>query len=429
MGEICGNKKAGAKSGLMKLNRASDLGASHQHLKNHRHPEVRAMYKGLNAFSKSLESIKQEGWRENKQVRTYLETISQRLNVSFHDKLAKAPSNRLAKKLHRLVQKYPTAEARLAKGDEYYKELEEALVMTAAGRTVLGCYNSDARHPMLVKGPMGRLIVGADLSSSEKMSLDMVPANTTGEVKKLYATYLRFDFNEDPVGAVLGLAHELSHGCDFSQKMPELTVAAHQVRLVGHEFREMMAEYVMSQKMVEHVEAKQNSMAKAGKFFRKGEGARGPASVELENFRQQMDANKGKMEKVAERYLAARREYDQLRAFSELRAYSQTALVARELAEAHPDLVCQTHTVSLMYGPRVATWAEIQTELEGQLQSGTFFDFMVADYVSSKHYEGDSVYETKEGKVVKPPRFSPAFKKRLGSHPMPSLKFSNRSGQ
>ncbi|MCB0365968.1 MAG: hypothetical protein H6624_11260 [Bdellovibrionaceae bacterium] len=430
IGDTCSSAKPRVAGDFPKLTKPSDLGKSHRHLKDHRHPEVRAMYKGLDSFAKSLETIQEESWRENKQVRSYLETISQRLNNTFHESLPKAPQNKLAKKMYQLVQRFPTAQSRLDKGDEYYKELEQALALTETGLKVLKCYNSDARHPMLVKGPMGRLIVGSELSSSEKMSLDMVPATAAGETQKLYATYLRFDFNEDPVGALLGLAHELSHGCDFSQKMPELTVAAHQVRRVGQEFRQQMAEYVMAQKMMEHIEEKKKSMgsALAGKFARgQEEGARSPSSVEEKGFKDGMAATQAKMEEMAKEYLLARREYDQLRAISELRAYKQTALLARELAEAYPDLVCQTHTVSLMYGPRVATWAEIQTELEDQLRRGTFFDFMVADYVASKHYERDSFYEMKEGKVVEPAHFQKNFMQRLTGHPMPDVKFSSKS--
>lgn len=428
IGETCKQSSLRQASALARINKPTDLGVSHQHLKDHGHPEVRAMYKGLEAFAKRLEAVNEEDWRENKQVRTYLENISERLNSGMHDSLATAPSNRLAQKMKRVVQRYPTAQSRVDKGDEYYKELEEALALTDVGQEVLKCYQSDARHPLLVKGPMGRLIVGAELSSNEKMSLDMVPAQTTEDESKQYATFLRFDFNEDPVGALLGLAHELSHGCDFSQQMPELTVAAHQVRRVGQSFRHQMGEYVMTQKMLEHVEEKSADLdrTQTGKFVKgQQEGNRSPAAVEIRNFKKALEESRDKMEVIAKEYILARREYDQLRAISELRAYRQSTLVARELAEAFPDLVCRTHTVSLMYGPRVATWAEVQAELEEQLRQGTFLEYMVADYVSSKHYEGDSFYDQKDGKVIEPVHLTANFVKRLGSHRLPEVTFSS----
>lgn len=101
-----------------------------------------------------------------------------------------------------------------------------------------------------------------------------------------------------------------------------------------------------------------------------------------------------KLEKGTNEWDAHLKEINQTMAVDEMRAYSLSVKLFKELAKSAPQLVCNTYSIGSLFGKQITSSGDYSANLDEMFEEGTFPLYLISTYTSMGFYKPENILNT-----------------------------------
>ncbi len=299
-----------------------------------------------------------------------------------------------------LMEDFPDPSSRLANGKAYVARLKELIATTETGKKVLQCWEDSSRNDAFAGEELFVMPPPTPPGSSAMCSIRPVTAHLPGgtrvsridypqraQGKPQFLRSIQIAAQDDPVQTAMVLAHELKHGCDTAPRKFEVSGKLYANRW-KQDLLEARMDPLLAQEFLKGLERSRAKLdptldgpaiAELDRRIRKLESVILSTKSQAEGKTRLPDLNKKREELLQEeKELIKIKTADAL--VDEMRAYTVTANIFKELAARSPGFVCNYTYRSGLWGSQLITTAEYHSTLENKLRDGTYVHFLVEQY-------------------------------------------------
>lgn len=304
---------------------------------------------------------------QDQELNSILRNLAEELQKTRRPNFTPVIKDPVATTLGNFFNKYKTLESRTKDLNTYQKDLFNVVRSTPTGKKVMSCF--DKKVPGIGSSRVEFNPPSQYISEygGYQAEFKLIKNSKTNVFDKV----IIINPSTSPVGAINALAHELQHSCASEKMLPY--------------FKELDNFETKRTELLRDLEkmSKDRYQMSFSDFMKTK-----PAQPENDFL-----AKLSELNQLVENFEKVYPDHNIFFSIDELKAYTVSFEYFKELAVYDPKFFCNTYSISNFFGKNVVNFGEYTSNVEAQMNNGTFYENLIMSYVKSSGYDPRFFFE------------------------------------